>query len=168
MKSLTHQKMKWKVWRTKRWNENCSMKSLTHQSEKLSFLRAAVNGDWSHTVLPARLILSILATFFGKFTNLACFSDLLLFVCTCKNWLLHRLWRRCNRDARKPFMIGSKKWNLSKIPELNFSTIWRAVLSNMKWRIIMHQVVPSFEVMVWSIPPTTPWDRRISIFVCFW
>ena len=168
------------------------MKILTHQSEKLSFLGAAVNGDWSHTVLPARLILSILATFFGKFTNLACFltcyclfvwlygfdflivilwswiNDRVFVIGTCKNWLLHRLWRRCNRDARKPFMIGSKKWNLSKIPELNFSTIWRAVLSNMKWRIIMHQVVPSFEVMVWSIPPTTPWDRRISIFVCFW
>jgi len=26
----------------------------THQSEKLSFLGAAVNGDWSHTILPAK------------------------------------------------------------------------------------------------------------------
>ena len=52
MKSLTHQKMKWKVWRTKRWNENCSMKSLTHQKIKCKLINEKFDAPVRETLFP--------------------------------------------------------------------------------------------------------------------
>ena len=54
--------------------------------------------------------------------------------------------------------------NLSNIPELNFCSQFERNINpkNSSMIMIMHQVVSSFEVMIWSISATTPSDLRIS------